>query len=92
MLVIHTGLGVMRSTFMKLYPPFNIDQGIFKPMQAPNIQNMPTMLLHLWLKFSGEAALNSFKAARELSTTTGWPNRDTEWMSPYLVLNLINDS
>ena len=55
------------------------------------------MLFHLWLKFSGEAALNSFTAARELSTTTGWPNNvepnsDTEWMSPYLVLNYTLDS
>ena len=43
------------------------------------------MFVHLWLKFSGEAARNSFIAANELSTMTGWPNRDTEWMSPYLI-------
>ena len=51
-----------------------------------------TIFVNLWLKFSGEAALKSFIAARELSITIGWPNRDTEWMSPYLVLNYTLDS
>ena len=37
-----------------------------------------------WLNVSEEPKLQSFMASRELSTTTGWPNSETEWMSPNL--------
>ena len=37
-----------------------------------------------WLNTSEELKLQRLIASRELSTTTGWPNSETEWMSPNL--------
>ena len=46
-------------------------------------------MLDLWLKLSEDAAWNSFIAGNELSTTRGWPKRDTKWMSPNLNLQRV---
>ena len=63
-----------------------------EPSQMLSLPTHPTICTsfffksckHLWVKLSGDAARNSSIAFNELSTMTGCPNNDTEWMSPYL--------